>query len=169
MSDEVKYYPFKIGGVEQIHPNVHPGTPKYAAGIVVGNLAFLSGMTPQSTEDGSCLTVGVEAQVFACLDKVRAVLEEMGSSMENIVKTVILLKDLEYYQQMRAAELQVLPEVRAAPRLGAAGQHLRAAGDPRPPRVPGGVRRHRGREARVALPSAARRRRPLAANADAAG
>ena len=62
MSDEVKYYPFKIGGVEQVHPNVHPGTPKYAAGIVVGNLAFLSGMTPQSTEDGSCLTVGVEVR-----------------------------------------------------------------------------------------------------------
>ena len=115
VSDEVKYYPFKIGGVEQIHPNVHPGTPKYAAGIVVGNIAFLSGMTPQSTEDGSCLTVGVEAQVFACLDKVRAVLEEMGSSMENIVKTVILLKDLEYYQQMRAAELKYYQEY--APRL----------------------------------------------------
>ena len=115
VSDEVKYYPFKIGGVEQTHPNVHPGTPKYAAGIVVGNIAFLSGMTPQSTEDGSCLTVGVEAQVFACLDKVRAVLEEMGSSMENIVKTIILLKDLEYYQQMRAAELKYYQEY--APRL----------------------------------------------------
>ena len=104
MSDEVKYYPFKIGGVEQIHPNVHPGTPKYAAGIVVGNIAFLSGMTPQSTEDGSCLTVGVEAQVFACLDKVRAVLQEMGSAMDNIVKTVIYLKRLEDYAVMRATE-----------------------------------------------------------------
>jgi hypothetical protein len=28
VSDDVKYYPFEIGGVEQIHPNVHPGTPK---------------------------------------------------------------------------------------------------------------------------------------------
>ncbi len=115
MSDEVKYYPFKIGGVEQTFPNVHPGTPKYAAGIVVGNLAFLSGMTPQSTVDGSCLTFTVEDQVVACLDKVRAVLEEMGSSMENIVKTVILLKDLEYYQRMRAAELKYYQEF--APRL----------------------------------------------------
>jgi len=115
MADQVKYYPFRIGGVEQTYPNVHPGTPKYAAGIVVGNLAFLSGMTPQSTEDGSCLTVGVHDQVFAALDKVRAVLEEMGSSMENIVKTVILLKDLEYYQQMRAAELEYYQQY--APRL----------------------------------------------------
>jgi len=115
MADVVKYYPFKIGGVEQTWPNVHPGTPKYAAGVVVGNLAFLSGMTPQSTVDGSCLTVGVHDQVFACLDKVRAVLDEMGSSMENIVKTLILLKDLEYYQQMRAAELKYYQKY--APRL----------------------------------------------------
>ena len=35
--------------------------------------------------------------------------------MENIVKTVILLKDLEYYQQMRAAELKYYQE--HAPRL----------------------------------------------------
>ena len=115
MSDEVKYYPFKIGGVEQTFPNVHPGTPKYAAGIVVGNLAFLSGMTPQSTTDGSCLTSTVEDQVFVCLEKVRTVLEEMGSSLENVVKTVILLKDLEYYQQMRAAELRYYQKY--APRL----------------------------------------------------
>ena len=53
MGDTVKYYPFKIGGVEQIYPNVNPGTPKYAAAVVVGNLAFLSGMTAQVTTDGS--------------------------------------------------------------------------------------------------------------------
>jgi 2-iminobutanoate/2-iminopropanoate deaminase len=115
MGDEVKYYPFKIGGVEQVYPNVHPGTPKYAAAVVVGNLAFLSGMTAQETETGSCLTSTVEEQVFVCLDKVRAVLEEIGSSMENVVKTIILLKDLQYYQQMRAAELKYYQKY--APRL----------------------------------------------------
>jgi len=115
VGDEVTYYPFKIGGVEQIYPNVHPGTPKYAAAVVVGNLAFLSGMTAQETETGSCLTSTVEEQVFVCLDKVRAVLEEIGSSMENIVKNLILLKDLQYYQQMRAAELKYYQKY--APRL----------------------------------------------------
>lgn len=74
--------------------------------MVVGNLAFLSGMTAQETETGSCLTSTVEEQVFVCLDKVRAVLEEIGSSVENVVKTIILLKDLQYYEQMREAELK---------------------------------------------------------------
>ena len=103
--NEVKYYPNRIGGVEQVYPNVHPGAGKYAAGMVVGNLAFLSGMTAQSATDGSCLAGTIGEQVFVCLDKARAVLEEMGSSMESVVKTVILLKDIEHYQQMRAAEL----------------------------------------------------------------
>jgi enamine deaminase RidA (YjgF/YER057c/UK114 family) len=35
--------------------------------------------------------------------------------MENIVKTLILLKDLEYYQQMRASELKYYQKY--APRL----------------------------------------------------
>jgi 2-iminobutanoate/2-iminopropanoate deaminase len=115
MAEKVTYYPCKIAGVEQIYPNVHPGTPKYANAIVVGNLAFLSGMTPQDFDTGACLTATVEEQVFACLDKVRKVLEEIGSSMENVVKTLILLKDLEYYQLMRAAELKYYQKY--APRL----------------------------------------------------
>jgi hypothetical protein len=27
MAEDVKYYPFYIGGVKQVYPNVHPGTP----------------------------------------------------------------------------------------------------------------------------------------------
>jgi 2-iminobutanoate/2-iminopropanoate deaminase len=104
MGDKVKHYPFYIGGVEQVFPNVNAGTPKYAAAVVVGNIAFLSGMTAQDTETGACLTATVEEQVFVCLDKTRAVLEDIGSSMENIVKTLILLKDVKDYQLMRAAE-----------------------------------------------------------------
>lgn len=105
MGDKVTYYPFCIGGVEQIYPNVHPGTPKYAAAMVVGNLVFVSGMTAQDTETGACLTATVEDQVNMCLDKARKVLEDVGSSMENIVKTLIFLKDVKDYQLMRAAEL----------------------------------------------------------------
>jgi 2-iminobutanoate/2-iminopropanoate deaminase len=115
MGDEVTYHPFCIGGVEQTYPNVHPGTPKYAAAMVVGNLVFVSGMTAQDTETGACLTATVKDQVNMCLDKARKVLEDVGSSMENIVKTLILLKDVKDYQLMRAAELAYYQK--HAPRL----------------------------------------------------
>jgi len=115
MGEKVKYYPFYIGGVKQVYPNVHPGTPKYASAVVVGNLAFLSGMTAQDTKTGACLTDTMSEQMVVCLDKVKAALEEVGSSMENIVKTLILLKDVKDYQMMRKTELEYYQK--HAPRL----------------------------------------------------
>jgi 2-iminobutanoate/2-iminopropanoate deaminase len=115
MGEKVKYYPFYIGGVKQVHPNVHPGTPKYASAVVVGNLVFLSGMTAQDTKTGACLTDTISQQMVVCLDKVKAALEEAGSCMENIVKTLILLKDVKDYQMMRKTELEYYQK--HAPRL----------------------------------------------------
>jgi enamine deaminase RidA (YjgF/YER057c/UK114 family) len=114
MAETVKYYPLIVGGVERSYPNVHAGAGKYAAAIVVGNLVFMSGMTAESEEDGSCLLGTIEEQVRACLDKVRH-LEEVGSSLENVVKDLIILKDIEHYQRMRATELSYYQEY--APRL----------------------------------------------------
>jgi 2-iminobutanoate/2-iminopropanoate deaminase len=115
MAETVKYYPLVVGGVERSYPNVHAGAGKYAAAVVVGNLVFLSGMTAESEEDGSCLAGTIEEQVTVCLDKVRRHLEEVGSSLENVVKDLIILKDVEYYQRMRAAELAYYED--HAPRL----------------------------------------------------
>ncbi len=112
---EVKYYPFYIGGVKQVYPNVHPGVPKYASAVVVDNLVFLSGMTAQDTETGACLMDTMADQMVVCLNKVKAALEEVGSSMENIVKTLILFKDIKDYQIMRKTELEYYQ--RHAPRL----------------------------------------------------
>ena len=115
MGDKVKHYPFYIGGVKQVYPNVHPGTPKYASAVVVGNLVFLSGMTAQDTKTGACLTDTISDQMGVCLDKVKAALEEVGSRMENIVKTLVLLKDVKDYQMMRKTELEYYQK--HAPRL----------------------------------------------------
>ena len=115
MSQRVKYYPFYIAGVKQVYPNVHPGTPKYASAVVVDNLVFLSGMTAQDTKTGACLTDTIADQMIVCLDKVKTALEEVGSSMENIIKTLILLKDVKDYQIMRKTELEYYQK--HAPRL----------------------------------------------------
>jgi len=115
MGEKVKHYPFYIGGVKQVFPNVHPGAGKYASAVVVGNLIFLSGMTAQDTKTGACLTGTISEQMVASLDKVKSALEEVGSHMENIVKTLILLKDVKDYQMMRKTELEYYQK--HAPRL----------------------------------------------------
>jgi len=43
--------------------------------------------------------------MIVALDKIRGALEEVGSSMDNIVKTVFYLKRLEDYQIIRDTEL----------------------------------------------------------------
>jgi len=112
---EVKHYPFYIGGVKQVYPNIHPGAGKYASAVVVGNLVFLSGMTAQDTKTGACLTDTISEQMVVSLNKIKVALEEVGSSMENIVKTLILLKDVKDYQMMRKTELEFYQK--HAPRL----------------------------------------------------
>jgi len=115
MDGEVKHYPFYIGGVKQVYPNVRPGAGKYASAVVVGNIVFLSGMTAQDTKTGACLSGTISEQMVVALDKIRAALEEAGSSIENIVKNLIILKDVKDYQMMRKAELDYYQK--HAPRL----------------------------------------------------
>lgn len=106
MNWEVKNYPMYYGGVKQVYPNVPPGSPIYAKSVVVGNLVFCSGMTAQDVETGEVLVDDIAGQMVVVLDKVKATLEEAGSCMDNIVKTLMLLKDLKDYTVMRKTELE---------------------------------------------------------------
>lgn len=77
---------------------------KYARSVVVGDLVFVSGATGRSLETGDFTSDDIKEQMTVALDNIRGALEECGSSMDNIVKTVIYLKRLEDYAVMRATE-----------------------------------------------------------------
>lgn len=79
---------------------------RFARSVVVGDLVFLSGSSGRTMETGDVSSDDVREQMIVALDKIRAALEECGSSMDNIVKTVIFLKNLEDYDVMRATELE---------------------------------------------------------------
>lgn len=106
MDGEVEHYPMYIGGVKQVYPNVPPGSPIYAKSVVAGNLVFVSGMTGQDVETGQVSAHDIAGQMLVALDKVKAALEETGSNMNNIIKTLMLLKNLEDYSTMRKTELE---------------------------------------------------------------
>jgi 2-iminobutanoate/2-iminopropanoate deaminase len=89
-----KTYPLYYAGQKQ----------KFARCVVVGDLVFLSGMSGRTMETGNVSSDDVKDQMLVALDKVRVALEEAGSSMEYIVKTVIYLKDVKDYDLMRATE-----------------------------------------------------------------
>jgi len=103
---EVKYYPEYWAGKKLAYPHVAPESPKFARSVAVGNLIFVSGCQGQNDETLKTETNVFEEQMVIALDKVRAAMEEAGSSMNNIVKTLMLLKNLEDYPRMRKTELE---------------------------------------------------------------
>jgi len=71
----------------------------------VGNLLFLSGVGPRKRgskeipgvtldDAGSIASYDIEAQCRSCFDNVRAVLEDAGSSWDNIVDVLVFLTNM---------------------------------------------------------------------------
>jgi len=106
MDWEVKYYPEYWVGKKLAYPHVAPEAPKFARSVVVGNLVFVSGCTGQDTLTGKPTPENFEEQMVLALDKVKMAMEEVGSSLNNIVKTLMLLRNLDDYPRMRKAELE---------------------------------------------------------------
>lgn len=90
---------------KRTYPLVYAGKKQqFARSVVVGNLVFCSGMSGRTMETGDVSSDDVVEQMKVALDKVRGTLEEAGTSMDNIVKTVIYLKHVEDYAIMRQTE-----------------------------------------------------------------
>jgi 2-iminobutanoate/2-iminopropanoate deaminase len=105
MDSRVKYYPEYWGGNKLAYPHVAPEAGKFSRSVVVGNLIFLSGCQGMNPETLKTETDVFEEQMIIALDKVKLAMEEAGSSMNNVVRTLMLLKNLEDYPRMRKTEL----------------------------------------------------------------
>jgi len=104
--DKVKFYAEYWGGKKLAYPHVPAEFPKFSRSVVVGNLIFVSGCEGQNDEIAKVETNVFEEQMIIALDKVRKAMEEAGSSMNNVIKTLILIKNLEDYPRMRRTELE---------------------------------------------------------------
>jgi len=106
MSEKVQFYPECWGGKKLAYPKVPAESPKFSRSVVAGNLIFVSGCQGQNDETVQLETDVFEEQMIIALDKVRNATEEAGSSMNNVIKTLILIKNLEDYPRMRKTELE---------------------------------------------------------------
>ncbi len=59
----------------------------------VGDLLFLSGIGPR-TPGTNEIPVGIEAQTRRCIENIRAILEDAGSSLDNILDVTVYLTDM---------------------------------------------------------------------------
>lgn len=103
--DEVKYYSEYWAGKKLAYPYVPPQHPKFSRSVAVGNLIFISGCQGQNDETLD-IPPTFEEQMVNALNKIKKAMEEAGSSMNNVIKTLILLKNIEDYPRMRKTELE---------------------------------------------------------------
>lgn len=66
----------------------------YAQANILNNLVFTSGQIPLIPETGEIVSDKIEEQTIQVLENLKAVLEEAGTNMNNVIKTTCFLKDM---------------------------------------------------------------------------
>lgn len=70
----------------------------YSQGIVAGPMVFCSGQIPLNPETGKLVEGDISEQTHRVMKNLQAVLNASGSSLNQVVKTTILLKNLEDFK-----------------------------------------------------------------------
>jgi 2-iminobutanoate/2-iminopropanoate deaminase len=66
----------------------------YSQAVKYGNLVFTSGALGVDPVTGAFPVGGIQAQAKQCLENLKAVLEASGSSLENVLKATVFIKDM---------------------------------------------------------------------------
>lgn len=82
----------------------------YSQAITANGFAFLSGQIPLDPSTGTIIEAGIEAQTERVLENLKAVLEASGSSLNDVVKTTVYLKDMSEFAAMNAVYARYFTE-----------------------------------------------------------
>ena len=82
----------------------------YSQAIKVGNLVYTSGQIPIDPATGVFVEGGIEEQTRQSLTNVKAILEEAGLTMKNVVKTTVFMADMNDFADMNAVYSEFFAE-----------------------------------------------------------
>jgi len=74
----------------------------YAQGVRVGNLIFTAGQGALDPVTGQIVAGGIKEQTERTLENLKAILEAGGSSLGQVVKATVFLKDMNDFAAMNA-------------------------------------------------------------------
>lgn len=72
----------------------------YSQAVKVGNLLYTSGQLAINAETGEFINDDIQKATAQSLDNVKAILEEAGTSLDKVVKTLVFLKDMNDFAAM---------------------------------------------------------------------
>ena len=82
----------------------------YSQAIQVGNLIYTSGQLPIDPATGAFPEGGIKEQTRQSLTNVKAILEEAGVSMSNVVKTTVFMADMGDFADMNGVYAEFFSE-----------------------------------------------------------
>ena len=82
----------------------------YSQAIQVGNLVYTSGQIPIDPATGVFAEGGIKEQTRQALLNVKAILEENGLSMNDVVKTTVFMADMNDFADMNAVYAEFFTE-----------------------------------------------------------
>jgi 2-iminobutanoate/2-iminopropanoate deaminase len=82
----------------------------YSQAVVWNEMAFLSGQIPLDPATGQIVEGDIAAQTGRVLENIKAVLAASGSSIEQVLKTNVFLKDLGEFARMNEVYGRYFPK-----------------------------------------------------------
>ena len=82
----------------------------YSQAIQVGNLVYTSGQIPIEPATGAFVEGGIKEQTRQSLTNVKAILNEVGLDLNNVVKTTVFMADMNDFADMNAVYAEFFSE-----------------------------------------------------------
>ena len=90
-------------------PNAPAAIGPYSQAVVTKGFAFLSGQIPLDPASGRIVEGDIDAQTERVCENLKAVLEASGSSLTQVVKTTVYLKDMGEFARMNEVYARYFP------------------------------------------------------------
>jgi 2-iminobutanoate/2-iminopropanoate deaminase len=85
-----------------------PGPAPYSPGVVAGGFVFVAGQVGSNPKTGET-PAGVESQTRNCLERIAAIVEQAGTSMDKVVRVTVYLTDINDFSKMNAVYRTFFP------------------------------------------------------------
>ena len=85
------------------HPDKAANTGAYSAGVLVGDLLFISGQGPLNLVTGEVIHGTIEEETLLTLSHLQRIVEAAGGTVDDIVKCTVHLEDIREFDRYDAA------------------------------------------------------------------
>jgi len=82
----------------------------YSAGVRVGNFVYTAGQAGLDPQTGQMVEGGIEAETRQTITNLKHILEAAGSSLEQVVKTTVFLRDMNDFKAMNGVYAEFFNE-----------------------------------------------------------